>query len=154
MALFHVSIEPNENQMRKRVEAGRPITCPIHIRIGDTVFPHETWDDFAAVILGWWLQGLDALRRCQSNCVELLFMDGPYEVRVIRNDSADWLVVGVVRGLQERELFRATAAARDVLDAVINAAVQLLTSVKGGSMWDTDCQTLWEVLQRLEGSLP
>ncbi|HEU4886919.1 MAG TPA: hypothetical protein VFV49_03460 [Thermoanaerobaculia bacterium] len=45
-------------------------------------FPEKGWRDFVPIVLGWWLEAVNLLTsdgRCTLN-----FMDGPYEIRVLR----------------------------------------------------------------------
>ncbi len=56
------------------------ITGQCAIRAGGDAFPEHEWSDFVVVVLGWWLSELHTAEVGES--VELLFMDGPYLVRV------------------------------------------------------------------------
>jgi hypothetical protein len=47
------------------------------LEVGDAAFPAENWSDFIVVILTWWLEALDGLRRPGAK-EDLRFMDGPY----------------------------------------------------------------------------
>lgn len=54
----------------------------INFRFDDFYFPSNDWNDFIFVILNWWIQ---SLRNLLSNDVvkeELLFMDGPFLVKI------------------------------------------------------------------------
>lgn len=67
-----------------RPTASGPAVGMIYIAVGDETFPSEDWDDFASVILPWWSEALVALLRPEAKSARWTFMDGPYEVRLVR----------------------------------------------------------------------
>src|SRR4051812_9027693 len=60
----------------------RPIVSKIYLRIGAEAFPSEEWDDFTAVLLGWWIEEIMKLATGKRRNAVLLFMDGPFEVHL------------------------------------------------------------------------
>jgi hypothetical protein len=54
----------------------------IFFRRGPFCFPADNWNDFAAILLGWWLRALLPLVGGEDDHAELLFMEGLYEVDV------------------------------------------------------------------------
>ena len=52
-------------------------------------FPDAKWTDFLVVILGWWSKSLMDLMDGVAEKAELLFMDGPYLVKVTRPDATN-----------------------------------------------------------------
>ena len=67
-----------------RRSATGSITAGIWFEAGDECFPENGWNDFAVVILGWWLSELRALpaRNNPRATARLEFMDGPVEVEI------------------------------------------------------------------------
>jgi hypothetical protein len=63
------------------------ITAKLCLRIGGQYFPDEHWDDFAVVVLQWWLTQAVYMLSGQRDLV-LRFMDGPFECRLERLDDA------------------------------------------------------------------
>jgi hypothetical protein len=122
------------------------ITAGIWLRFGEIAFPAARWSDFVVVILGWWTGVLQS----NDRQLRLLFMDGPYLLRVIRGSSGRCSIEGMDgHGREERSLFSVEAdfvmfrkgvfaAGRTVVEACRN---------KGWSSRDID-----ELAKLLEGS--
>jgi hypothetical protein len=68
----------------------------IHIDFESSRHPAEDWTDFAVIILSWWLE---ALRSDQPRIKRLAFMDGPYEVTVIKSGE-----IAEIRGFKAGNL--------------------------------------------------
>jgi hypothetical protein len=80
------------------------ITGPIWLRHGGrdehaSDFPEVNWIDFPVVILGWWLERLDALGNGGTECS---FMDGPFEFTVSDLGNALARVCCFERRIRER----------------------------------------------------
>lgn len=54
------------------------VTGSVCLRCGDSYFPEKTWDDFVAVVLGWWLEAAIDLGGLECGSREICFMDGPF----------------------------------------------------------------------------
>jgi len=94
-------------------------------------FPERAWSDLIVVILGWWIEELLRVQAADETTMTLLFMDGPYSVRLRAPTDGDTWSVSLLRdrapadlkrdatGLVERAQFATAvvAAARDVIDA-------------------------------------
>lgn len=63
------------------------VTGRIYIVAGDIVFPHQEWDDFIVVILGWWIEAIQTLHNGETESAYLRFMDGPYHIQITANDK-------------------------------------------------------------------
>lgn len=58
------------------------VTGVIYFDLEDRQFPEKSWNDFVVVILNWWLSEIANLTSGKVDVVELLFMDGPFLLRV------------------------------------------------------------------------
>lgn len=59
--------------------------------LGEYQFPSEDWNDFASVILDWWIREVNSAinnREHSNESFKLLFMDGPFYIKCmfISND--------------------------------------------------------------------
>ena len=67
------------------------VTGEISVRLGDTAFPDDHWNDFV-VIMSWWLEELLKIVTRTAGSRVCRFMDGPYWFAIdVRHD--DMLVV-------------------------------------------------------------
>ena len=64
------------------------ITGGIWFTVGSKPFPAKGWNDFPAVVLGWWLEAL-RLRHLKKKACDLTFMDGPFSLKISTLDSAN-----------------------------------------------------------------
>jgi len=69
-------------------------------------------------------------------------MDGPYDVRISGLADGDWLLVGVVRGAEDQEVFRELYAPTKIINEIVEKSRQLLRLVRKTKMWDRDCTKL------------
>jgi hypothetical protein len=59
------------------------LTGEVYIEAENMHFPHRHWNDFVAVISGWWISSFQDLITSNSiDKIELLFMDGPFQFTV------------------------------------------------------------------------
>jgi hypothetical protein len=142
MTEFSILVNPIEETIRERASAGLTLTCPIYIRCGECAFPNESWDDFAVVILGWWMEQVRDLHRCQIETAVLLFMDGPYRVHISSAGHKEWMVVGVLQGLEDKEFFREICSTKQIIEEIVITSRDLLNSIRSANVWDVDCAKL------------
>jgi hypothetical protein len=71
------------------------ITSLVYCEFGDFCFPDSRWSDFVVVILGWWIDATNNLKRQTV----LRFMDGPYSIHLTADE------IGIVRAdcIEHRE---------------------------------------------------
>lgn len=115
-----------------RRSATGSITAGIWFEAGDECFPENGWNDFAVVILGWWLSELRALpaRNNPRATARLEFMDGPVEVEIRAPEAmaSPWVATWVRRGDRRRAVRELPFAAVGLLSSVEDAARALLRS--------------------------
>jgi hypothetical protein len=72
------------------IERGRSgaITGRVHLRLGGEAFPESEWNDFVVILLGAWLRAVVALVAQGRRQESMMFMDGPYFVRVTAGPPA------------------------------------------------------------------
>lgn len=113
-----VRVEPHE-----LVLADGKITGELRLELGEVAFPAPSWNDFVVVVLAWWCDALVG-----RPPFELLFMDGPYEVRLdhVRDDR---LSVAMRRRTRSQAQVVATgsASAAAFRESLISAAVATST---------------------------
>jgi hypothetical protein len=71
-------------------QAGK-ITGNIYLRVGNDYFPEIHWNDFAEIIITWWMEGLEKLLNGE-NKQEFLFMDGDFCFFISKTKSKKWSI--------------------------------------------------------------
>jgi hypothetical protein len=113
----------------ERTERGS-IVGRLWLVLDDHAFPERAWSDLIVVVLGWWADEL-LQTRSTTETLTLLFMDGPYSVRLQASSEGDMWSVYLLRdraqlgtrreatGSVQREQFElgVLTAAREVVDA-------------------------------------
>ncbi|MFN8040374.1 MAG: hypothetical protein U0Q07_14275 [Acidimicrobiales bacterium] len=129
-----------------RRSAGRGITAAIWLEAGEERFPETGWNDFAVVILGWWLAELRALpaRKSPRATARLEFMDGPFEVEIRAPEamSGPWVATFVRRSDRRRVVHELSFSAPAFLSSVEHAARSLLTACGVLGWQDADLDSL------------
>jgi len=72
-------IKSNLNSISKE---GGNVFGIIYFQHESMIFPEKNWNDFIVIILNWWSDALLKLIGNESISAELLFMDGPFSVKV------------------------------------------------------------------------
>lgn len=66
----------------------KAITGEIYFENIDGYFPEIHWNDFVVVILNWWIEAINRIKKAAvGESDEFLFMDGPYLVRGCKIDQ-------------------------------------------------------------------
>ncbi|BBB90434.1 hypothetical protein [Methylomusa anaerophila] len=66
----------------------RLITGEICLAIGDVFFPELYWNDFVVIVLTWWLDAINKLKKSAIGEVcEFRFMDGPFFASGVKIDQ-------------------------------------------------------------------
>ena len=100
------------------------VTGVCFARIAAISFPGEDWSDFPVVILSWWLAQLREYSFTGEATLE--FMDGPFEIRLIRYGSAATLQLVEKRVSSERLIHSCKADVPVVNSAIRGAALAVL----------------------------
>lgn len=122
------------------------ITGTIYLQSGDLAFPEVTWNDFPAVLLGWWLDALGRLiagERSQS----LRFMDGPYRVDLSLSEQ-QVVTVRFILEAEEQVLGETHVDAASLLGSASRAARDLITACEAQGWSSHELQHLEEALAR------
>lgn len=64
------------------VNSGGALRATIFFRRDSLCLPADNWNDFALILLEWWLRGLLQVVRGARQDAKLEFMEGPYHVNV------------------------------------------------------------------------
>lgn len=114
----------------ERTERGS-IVGRIWLVLDDYAFPERGWSDLVVVVLCWWIEQLLQVESEDGAAMTLLFMDGPYSVRLREPSEDDVWSVSLLRdrgplagkpeaaGVAQREQFAASvvSVAREVVAA-------------------------------------
>lgn len=132
----------------RRSSSGR-ITGAISASLGARWFPDESWNDFAVVILGWWIDALLTLLDRKSGKVEWLFMDGPYRIDVAMNDADSLSVQLVCTGLRDSVVASGSTSPETVLTQLEAAGRTVLDGCDARGWVSDDVEDLRSALKRL-----
>jgi hypothetical protein len=149
MGAFRVVANANEQAIRDRSRGKHPIVCPIAIKLGEIWFPHECWDDFALVILDWWIQRVVGLCRGDTTSAKLDFMDGPFEIDVqLAGESS--LEIRCLERKASGSTVRATGSCSlaEFESEIVTAARNVLAGVQKAGMWNEACTKLQAFLDQ------
>ena len=70
------------------LDAGTSMGGRIWLTVGEDAFPDEGWYDLPGILLEAWLPALRSFADGHTDSCKLTFMDGPYAVRLVRNETA------------------------------------------------------------------
>lgn len=127
------------------------VTGQIFFKVNSVAFPDDAWNDFALVILSWWSEALAALRGGAGTETELIFMDGPYALRLRRQSDGDCAAEFVERS-RDRVVGRTTAKLPALLQDVADAASVVLSFCEGRTVPAADVDALREARNRIAPS--
>lgn len=134
------AVEIDEESI-ERSEKGS-ITGSIWLKMDDTAFPEQGWNDFIVVVLGWWTNEAAALIAGTKRRGELVFMDGPFSVEVSA-EGERWKVECNRRRRNGKTLeHRATIGVSDVAAALVRAADTVLGRCEKGQWTSPDIEEL------------
>jgi len=69
----------------------RSVFARIYLKCGDDCFPEAGWDDFAEVVLGWWIDGAIELM-LYGQRANFRFMDGDFSFNVEKRVDGSFTV--------------------------------------------------------------
>ena len=84
------------------------VTGIIFLEDSGVCFPDNEWNDFAVVVLTWWINSVKELEKKEGKELELRFMDGPYyaNIKVGANDQAS--VRFIQKGKSQEVIYEST----------------------------------------------
>lgn len=132
------------------------VTGRIYFRLDADAFPDWAWNDFVLIVVGWWVHTVLQLGSDSCTEVELMFMDGPFTVRLHRHGDDQLLVEMCERSRDGRHriaqttIVSLTGLARDIAQA----ARVVLEFCSGHSVSGRDVEKLEHGLAAIEASWP
>ena len=116
------------------------ITGQIYLIIDEQSFPEKGWYDFPVIVLSWWLQSLEnILNSPLGTSYEFGFMDGPFLVRGIKNESDALKLTFIKDRLDgEMELFTTICSIKQFKNSLVSAAAKAVNFVEQTKRWSTD----------------
>jgi hypothetical protein len=107
----------------------KSITGEIFFQSGDFCFPEDGWNDFVAIILGFWLRTVKNSR----NDFELLFMDGPFKIKAEKTNENE---ISLLFLQGEDCVFKTNSSKDDFERQLVKAARKTLRKVSQ-EKWET-----------------
>lgn len=95
-------------------------------------FPDRRWSDLIVVVLGWWVEELLQTQN-EETAMTLLFMDGPYSVRLRAPSEGDSWSVSLLRDrgpIDARREAAGTVELAQLRTAVLAAAHDVITACR------------------------
>lgn len=142
---FRVYAAKNDETL-ERILSNRTATGQLFIQANNYYFPTNTWNDFVAVVLNWWVTNALSLDEAAIE-VENRFMDGPYSYRARREPGTDTISVVFVRDSYQELSKKIEISYKDYLNSLHRGAESFLNEI--GSVSDKDLEELRENLVRL-----
>ena len=143
---FYLHVDP---EAMHRYPSGK-VMGPIYCQYGPKFFPEPLWDDFAIVILSWWIEAALRLLEQESDYEELLFMDGPFEMSIEREKNFEYLMTWCDEQLHKT--FSFTINLQNFALQLIKAAEAIIQQCQK-EKWDSgDLQSLITDQKLLQGA--
>jgi hypothetical protein len=120
----------------------------VAFRLRDQVFPGAFWNDLIVKLISWWAGGVaDLLGKTRTK--QWPFMDGPYELRVVKDDigSPIWSLQGYDRGRACTEALHVDRTV--VVHEFIERGQELLRACSRHGWATTDTANLQSAIDRL-----
>jgi hypothetical protein len=115
----------------ERTERGS-IVGRVWLVLDDYAFPERGWSDLIVVVLGWWIEELLQIQS-EETTMTLLFMDGPYSVRLRAPAEGDLWSVSLLRDRGPIDARREAAGSvklTELRTAVVSVAREVLAACR------------------------
>ena len=146
--MISLIINPDSIRVSKS-KISTQIFSEIYFQLNDgTFFPEEKWDDFAVVILGWWLQ--EALSINTDNKHIFNFMDGPYYLEVSLVDDFYMLTFINDRYDEKKKIFSSPVEPRIFFSLLTTNANLLIRNIPAEAKGFKDVLELEKNLRLLQ----
>lgn len=138
---FEIYLDLNATAIRTPIPGRHPIVCPFVVKIGETWFPDANYDDFALAVLHQWLHGLEPLLLGEVSSVTLVFMAGPFAMRVAPAEQDRWTIECVQSDTNE-VYARAECNCNLVMKEILLAFLAVLARVREAGLSNEGCNAL------------
>ena len=133
-----------------KVNSNGLTTADINFNIDDHAFPMNGWNDFAIIILEWWVTATFKLFRNTSTKEVLHFMDGPYAVKISKI-SPDLLNFCTVEAAgRSKKIITGEMETISFAHELISQSHRALDACKKADLWTRDSDTLESSVAALE----
>ncbi|TQR39153.1 hypothetical protein [Brevibacillus brevis] len=132
-----VSVVIDESTLE--VSSRKTITGEVYFQFGDSVFPDSNWNDFVVVILTWWNKSIKILETSSvGTSQDFNFMDGPFYVRGVKENSAEISLHFTRRNKEGLEVIASVGTEIDSLKkSIVNASRKVMKEINTNN-WLTD----------------
>jgi len=116
----------------------------IWLVLDDHAFPERGWSDLVVVVLGWWIEELLRTESTDDTTMTLLFMDGPYSVRLRAPAEGDVWSVSLLRDRGPADRKREAVGSTDLGEfaaAVLTVAREVIAACRQKG-WSDDREVL------------
>jgi len=93
----------------------------IWFQVNGHTFPEARWSDMVLAVLRGWLEEIDSLMDKDVDQGSLFFMDGPFEVRILKKGDGRWKLVFSKRG-SDKDYNTVEVQPSELQKAILNAA--------------------------------
>jgi hypothetical protein len=112
-------------------------TGEIYFKVDDFFFPEEGWNDFIIIILNWWLCAFKNFDDFNADSFEMLFMDGPLEVKCKRLTNEVLELVFIRRYIELNESIRIVKCHEKELKKQLLKAARKVFGEMSRKQWET-----------------
>ncbi len=100
----------------------------IHVVVGETAFPENTWNDFGPLVISGWLLELNRLFLRQTEKVRCKFIDGDFAFDIESGNADGTLVLTFIRETDGPDIIEDVRTVS--ADSLTSAIVQALETVR------------------------
>ena len=142
-ANFQIIIVPESIRVKRDREALGIIFCVCDGR----AFPCEGWNDFVLVVFEWWVDAIVRLLSSNHSSADLLFMEGPFEIRIERLDES--LHIRCLDRRQRQPSVTGTTTAEELKAALVTGVNSLRESLQNNPSLRDDVDRLARKVKEL-----
>lgn len=118
------------------------VSGKIWLRVGETDFPANDWNDFPVPVLASLALAAGRLLRAESTEERVYFMDGPFEVELGALSPHRWQIRLLKRGLEGRPVLVEVVDPATIVDSIRAASTELLNAVDARHLATDDIRDL------------
>lgn len=133
------------------LKESKNIIGEIYFKVGDCYFPQYRWTDFAIVILYWWIEAITkTVKSSKKTSCEMLFMDGPFEIKVRKYDNNTTLLKFIHDGKVE---LKVNCNLKKLLSSIVSVSKNVINELDKRNWVTYDSEKLKKKVKKYRGTI-
>jgi len=120
----------------------------IWFEVRDQAFPEANWSDIVLAVLRGWLEQVEKLADKKLKQGNLFFMDGPFEVHILKQENERWRLIFLKRGGKVYDVVEVNPT--ELVDLIVGASVIAIKGCLEKNFESKDLRILKTLVQRLK----